>query len=77
MEKHNSGLPNQETKGSTDKQNARLPEQVAHLNDPHGSTHGDDPHNHTSSIPGNQTDQPRPEGKTIAEATDPTKLSDI
>ena len=28
-------------------------------------------------IPGNQTDQPYTEGKTIAEATDPSKLSDI
>jgi hypothetical protein len=31
----------------------------------------------TDSIPGNQTDQPYTEGKSIAEATDPSKLSDL
>lgn len=29
------------------------------------------------NIPGNQTDQPNTEGKSIDEATDPAKLSDL
>lgn len=42
---------------------------------PEGNT--DDTAAQTQSIPGNQTDQPRTEGKSVGEATDPSKLSDL
>lgn len=32
---------------------------------------------HSESVPGNETKLPQSNGRTIAEATDPSKLSDI
>ena len=50
--------------------------QAGKLSDyPEGNT--DEVQSQTDSIPGNQTDQPQVAGKSMKDATDPSKLSDL
>jgi hypothetical protein len=75
MENNHKGQPAHRQERQNKNQNTNSEGLSAKMSDAEGNTK--EMSAQTQSIPGNQTDQPTTEGKTIAEATDPSKLSDL